>query len=1054
MMLKGWQVDPRVCEVAALPSVDAAKGSLGTGLLLGSGRVLTARHVVDPDSFEAKAWKVRPIGTADWLKAQQPVCAKTGDIAVLSVPAGGELLPSGVDPPRLGRLAGADELTARTVGFPDARRTRASQGGLPIGDPEQVRGELRPATQAKGGLLSLHLWGATPTWAAYAGSPWEGMSGAGVFHGPWLVGVVSVDPANFAGDRLEVATLASLGFDDPLWSALEIEPGELEVADRPSGLIEPYGGAPPTRSARMLQSRYGLVPFRGREQELANLCDWCERTGQLGLGLVTGAGGQGKTRLAAELCDQVVARGWLAGFVTPHTYPGRLSDVLQKDGPKLLVVDDADGRVEQVLTIAEDAAASPGRVRLLLLARYMGRWWDSLPYRASRPEPFDEALTFVLAPVALGREARRAAYDEAVSALARHLGRREPAKGPDLVDPLFARLLFVHLAALTAVDPELPAPPGTVPKVAHRLLDDILLREDVKHWEPAAAKVGAAAAVADAATRQQAVAVATLTAADQSSAPGLLQALPLMDPAGTGPTAQWLHALNPSGTGPYLPPLEPDRLGEHLTATVIAQLPELCSDLALAGRFDHVGQMLNVLTRGARAYPALRCALRKLLTAHAKSLLDAIATAGDLSSAQVVAEAIDLLTDQDLSRLILKQIPEKTYMLLDVSIAANQTLLKSAIGPPERARLLTNLSTRLAGLGRREDALAAIDEAVGLFRQLVVDRPEAFTPNLARSLHTLSGMQAALGRREDALAAIDEAVDLRRQLVVDAPEAFTPDLARSLNNLSNRLADLGRHDIALTASHEAVGLFRQLVVDRAETFTPNLATSLHTLSGMQAALGRREDALAAIDEAVALFRQLVVHRAEAFTPDLASSLTSLSNRLADLGRHDIALTAIDEAVGLFRQLVVDRAEAFTPNLARSLHTLSGMQAALGRREDALAAIDEAVALFRQLVVHRAEAFTPDFASSLTSLSNRLADLGRHDIALTASHEAATRALPLLERSPLPFLESGTRILKTYESRCADLGVQPEGQLVKGLRAAIGAASVHMGGVEVAAKRDS
>ena len=59
------------------------------------------------------------------------------------------------------------------------------------------------------------------------------------------------------------------------------------------------------------------------------------------------------------------------------------------------------------------------------------------------------------------------------------------------------------------------------------------------------------------------------------------------------------------------------------------------------------------------------------------------------------------------------------------------------------------------------------------------------------SLNNLAVRLADLGRREDALAAIEEAVTIRRQLAAARPDAFRPDLATSLNNLSLRLADAG-----------------------------------------------------------------------------------------------------------------------------------------------------------------------------------------------------------------------------------------------------------------------
>ena len=72
-------------------------------------------------------------------------------------------------------------------------------------------------------------------------------------------------------------------------------------------------------------------------------------------------------------------------------------------------------------------------------------------------------------------------------------------------------------------------------------------------------------------------------------------------------------------------------------------------------------------------------------------------------------------------------------------------------------------------------------------------RPDAFLPDLASSLNNLGGDLSNLGRREEALAASQEAVDIRMRLAATRSDAFLPDLASSLGAHSSVLAALDRH---------------------------------------------------------------------------------------------------------------------------------------------------------------------------------------------------------------------------------------------------------------------
>jgi tetratricopeptide (TPR) repeat protein len=65
-----------------------------------------------------------------------------------------------------------------------------------------------------------------------------------------------------------------------------------------------------------------------------------------------------------------------------------------------------------------------------------------------------------------------------------------------------------------------------------------------------------------------------------------------------------------------------------------------------------------------------------------------------------------------------------------------------------------------------------------------------------------------LGRREEALTAITEAVETYRQLARANSAAFEPDLAMALNNHAAALRTLGREQEAASAAEEATSLSR------------------------------------------------------------------------------------------------------------------------------------------------------------------------------------------------------------------------------------------------------
>lgn len=114
------------------------------------------------------------------------------------------------------------------------------------------------------------------------------------------------------------------------------------------------------------------------------------------LRLQAGEGGAGKTRLLIEVCHQLEQfHGWRAGFVErSQSSASGMSGLLKEGKPSLIVLDYAESRTSDIVEITKAALRTPNApsVRLVLLAREGGDWWDRLADGAGT----DQAVSAIL----------------------------------------------------------------------------------------------------------------------------------------------------------------------------------------------------------------------------------------------------------------------------------------------------------------------------------------------------------------------------------------------------------------------------------------------------------------------------------------------------------------------------------------------------------------------------------------------------------------------------------------------------------------------------------
>jgi tetratricopeptide (TPR) repeat protein len=252
------------------------------------------------------------------------------------------------------------------------------------------------------------------------------------------------------------------------------------------------------------------------------------------------------------------------------------------------------------------------------------------------------------------------------------------------------------------------------------------------------------------------------------------------------------------------------------------------------------------------------------------------------------------LTD-DLVELmaIAAELPQRTIVLRERAVSLQTRIAEDlqALGQNtpmfevSRAAVLNNLGGTLSALGKRKEALAAAQQAVALYRGLMLQSPVPSQRDFAAALNNLGGTLSALARHKEALAATREAVELYRSIASQHPKDFQQNLASALNNLSGRLSALGCHEQALEAAEEAVELYKFLTSQHPEVFQQDLAAALNNWGSTLSALGRHDQALKAAEEAVALYKILLSQHPDGFYQDLAAALNNLGRTLSALTRH-------------------------------------------------------------------------------------------------------------------------------------------------------------------------
>jgi tetratricopeptide (TPR) repeat protein len=777
--------------------------------------------------------------------------------------------------------------------------------------------------------------------------------------------------------------------------------------------------------SRMLNARFAVVPFTGREAELQDLRAWRDGDDHRAVRWLHGPGGAGKTRLAAEFAARSLAAGWKVvdvvhgpGAVLPP--PG--SQDLRIDGSAgvLLIVDYADRwPLSHLGWLLSNSLVHQRKrpVRVLLVARTA----DGMPsVRATLANEETDFSVRLLRPLPPDGEQRLQMLRAALHGFAAQyeVDPPTPDDPPALLDtPPMGSTLSLHMNALVTVDAFVN---GRTPPSGPAGTTIYLLDREHAHWrylheQPDPLRTPPA-------IMNRAVFAAVLSGAMDPAAglQTLERVLPsVTDPAGVlSDHAYCYPAADDADT--VLEPLYPDRLAEDFLALSFPGHEEeypaqswansLC-DSALAPP-EHGDSVVSAEAR-RRAVTFLAAAAGRWPHLATEFVFPALRRrphlAVEAGSAALTALSEVADPDIELFERILGLVPDTSQVDLDNGGAALSTAiarhrLPRTTRPRERAGLLMSHGNRLQLARRYDEAIDYLTESADLYLELASTEISAtvfathVTLNLGRVL-------TDAGRLEDAVGACQRACDLARNLVATHPALFSQDLAMALSNLGRNLSAMGRRAEALPVLLESVEINRRMAelflgeptddvpdeglrkVRRPEDYRAALAISLLNLGYCQERMGLIDEPIESTTEAVALLRPLVAQRPQEYLPPYAKSLSNLTAALHRVGRRAEASAAGEEAAGSWRRLTRISFPAYALDLAETLNNHGSVLDASGQAHRALPIFEEAVDVCHRMVRSKPSLALPALAQSQSNVAACLSLQGRHADAVRSNREA-------------------------------------------------------------------
>lgn len=753
---------------------------------------------------------------------------------------------------------------------------------------------------------------------------------------------------------------------------------------------------PPTELSvfHLMSWRTRLTSLYGRDHEIDQLLHWVRASGEVPrVRVITGSGGAGKSRFAAEVCDKLWKDNWDARFIElDNQFPTAVEGF-----GALWVVDYPEEKQKRLRLFLQHLRENWWMlrpIRVLMLSRQPIEWWkEQTDLRAAHSgHLFD---TFDLKIAGLSADDTVAMFQETCRSVGRLYGFPVPELTHDLIVEwrrsdvdLHSLPLFITATAIHAVVDQDRGLSLNGKQVVQSLVERERERLDAIGREVAQSQgFGQVAPNWVSRLRGLAAVVNGLT-------PPILQRLAveklqmrLPPPEAVVDIASRLPFW--SSTSSSIEAVRPDIFAAALLLSILRERSDVAPEWLWATIEDEAANSSS-----------------DLLDRIARIVYD-VSTVADqeqpVTKWFVQMIEADSTRAQKLSWIMEEERPPDPVLPLTLAIGSS---LVRAIDQPSgvRAATLCNYAIHLLRSGRNAEALPFFREAVELFKQLSEADP-TYQPGHARALR---GLGSALEGWESlsAIEVLSEAVAILRRLL-QSPDhigdsSLLHALASALNNCGIAMSAVGHRNDAEQAFREAIDLYRNLITDylpaaQRRVYEDAMARGLHNLADLLYKSNRTGQALETIRKAVDIRRRLLDECPWRYARYLAMSLGALIGCLKQEGLVEEAINTVDDLITIRRTLMHANPSQFASELAASLGTRVSLLESANRRAEALR---EALALIQLYIeLYQSSASLTDILNYLRISIHWAGSVGSSAVALDLPDlaiKACTIGINLLE----------------------------------------------------------